>query len=220
MPCRAALSATPRAAGMSRSSDAAEKKAYGIIKHIPVIGQLYSIPRAFVYLGKGQRCEAARSAAGMVLGGPLVMAADEVAKAIQRDNGGRHIGKKTLKHATSREAGQGIERTRTMRCGVDGVLGRGIYFAETEEATKGKALHHGAMVTAEVDLGKCLTVSEADAIWRMLQDGGFGHKKLAKAGISSVCCDFNGGREYCVFDPARVKILKVTYSGTRRSAPY
>eukprot|EP00932_Pfiesteria_piscicida_P005760 SRR837773.15673.p2 GENE.SRR837773.15673~~SRR837773.15673.p2 ORF type:complete len:147 (-),score=58.22 SRR837773.15673:20-403(-) len=121
-----------------------------------------------------------------------------------------------LFHSTSQEAGAKIQATKRMRPGVDGVLGRGIYFAETQQACEKKALHHGAMVRCRVDLGKCLFVSEGDAIWRMLSDGGFGEKKLKNAGISSVCCDFNGGREYCVFDPSRVKVLEVSHLSRKR----
>uniref|UniRef100_A0A7S1RZ29 PARP catalytic domain-containing protein n=1 Tax=Alexandrium catenella TaxID=2925 RepID=A0A7S1RZ29_ALECA len=198
---------------MGKHSDAGEKKAYGIIKHIPVIGNLYSAGRAVAYLAKGQKCEAARSAAGIVLASPLLMAGDEIAKAIQRDNSGRYVGKKTLYHITNRKAGAAIRSSKTMRCGVDGVLGRGVYFAEDRQACRRKAVHldgKGAcMITARVDLGKCLFEDTGGAYWRMLMDGGHGGKKLANSGISSVGCNHNGGMEYCVFDPKRIKILSV-----------
>lgn len=196
----------------NKQSDMGEKKAFGIIKHIPIVGNAYSAVRAPIYLAKGQRCEAARSGAGILLGGiPILAAGDEIAKAIERANAGRWLGKRILYHSTSKDAGEKIYQSKTMRGGVDGVLGRGIYFAEDEHACRQKALNFGAMVKAEVDLGKCLCISKGCAIWRMLQDGGWGEKKLKNAGISSVRCDFNGGPEYCVFDPNRVKVLHVSY---------
>jgi len=57
----------------------------------------------------------------------------------------------TLYHVT--DAGPEIERRGEMRRGSGGLVGGGIYFAETAEVCMRKALSHGYLVTAHVHIG-------------------------------------------------------------------
>jgi len=122
------------------------------------------------------------------------------------------LGCKVLVHRTDSEAGKSIERSKTMRPGFEGVLGAGIYFAEDEEATQQKTRHGVeayAIVEARVDLGHCRVVNVGEREWRMICNGGFDKQRLLDLGFQSVGSRFNGGWEYCVFDPKHVQVLKV-----------
>jgi hypothetical protein len=76
----------------------------------------------------------------------------------------RHIGVMRVYHATNLEAGLSIMRDRTMKPGVAGLFGAGIYFAEKPEFAIGKAAGDGSqrgaivIVTVLADFGHALQI--------------------------------------------------------------
>jgi len=146
---------------------------------------------------------------------PFYKSVDAFFKADQKSTNEDWIGERILKHRTNLRAGRSIEASGEMRPGKEGVLGAGIYFADGEEELQHKARHGindeepHAIVTARVNLGNCRDVGLGEREWRMICDGGFAKSQLESLGFHSVRSNFNGGWEYCVFDPARVHVLEV-----------
>jgi hypothetical protein len=65
---------------------------------------------------------------------------------------------KTLYHQTSPECSRMILRSQSFHCGAKGMLGGGIYFAESAEETNRKSTHKGAIIKAQVIVGIQLRV--------------------------------------------------------------
>lgn len=129
-------------------------------------------------------------------------------------------GVQMLFHRTSISAGRSILSSLHMRPGREGTLGAGMYFAETADACAKKAQIYGgngeyALVAASVDLGRCRVVEHGELEWRMVRDCGFKKDDLEQDGFSSVGTNFHGGWEYCVFDPARVSVVDVTFHNSK-----
>jgi hypothetical protein len=85
-----------------------------------------------------------------------------------------------LYHVTTAAGGRAIAQTGMMLRGNNACMfGSGIYFAETPQAAEGKAWHgtagDRAVITAEVDLGRCFEPRAADntLAFRKLQKMGF-----------------------------------------------
>lgn len=132
-------------------------------------------------------------------------------------------GVQTLVHRTSVEAGHSILSSRHMRCGREGTMGAGIYFAEDAMACAKKAQIYGgrgeyALVTAKVDLGRCRVVKLGELGWRMVRDCGFKREEVDRLGFQSAGTNFHGGWEYCVFDPDRVTVVDVTFHDPQEEA--
>jgi len=148
---------------------------------------------------------------------PIFRALDSVLKCDRRACSDDYVGKKVLKHRTSQRVGKIVQRTKEMKPGREGMLGAGIYFAESEESIHRKTRSARAqdddyaMITADVDLGRCRIVSTGEREWRMLCDGGYKVDQLKEQGFDSVGSNFNGGWEYVVFDPKLVEVRDVAF---------
>eukprot|EP00931_Biecheleriopsis_adriatica_P089036 TRINITY_DN63231_c0_g1_i1.p1 TRINITY_DN63231_c0_g1~~TRINITY_DN63231_c0_g1_i1.p1 ORF type:complete len:192 (-),score=22.58 TRINITY_DN63231_c0_g1_i1:18-593(-) len=119
------------------------------------------------------------------------------------------LGEMNLFHRTTIEAGRKIRMSKKMKPGCEGVIGRGVYFAETPQACCKKTRHSGhgqpyAMVEAKVRLGKCRILRDGEREFSMV----FGDIRAGT--VDSVGSNFNGGWEYCVLDPSRVTVISVT----------
>jgi hypothetical protein len=86
------------------------------------------------------------------------------------------------------------------------MFGAGIYFALTEQAARHKAASDGAigdaMVEADVDLGKCLNVTHSESTLNLVSVRGQGCDSVHG-------CIPGRGDEFVVFEPERVRIIKV-----------
>eukprot|EP01083_Nonionella_stella_P050655 134664_1 len=65
-----------------------------------------------------------------------------------------------LYHQTDQKGATAIQKSAKMIRGSQGMLGAGIYFAETKSATNKKALHSGYKIIADVFVGKVKIVSK------------------------------------------------------------
>jgi len=106
-------------------------------------------------------------------------------------------------HQTSPAVAQLI-RASGFRCGAQGALGPGIYFALSEQDTVGKAHKRGYMLVCEVNVGRTKVVDK----W----NGALTKRALKKEGFDSVY--ITGGQasqanrpEYVVYSPRRVKLI-------------
>ncbi|CEM31397.1 unnamed protein product [Vitrella brassicaformis CCMP3155] len=100
-----------------------------------------------------------------------------------------------------------------MMRGAAGIVGGGIYFAASEQATRGKAHHRGCIIEARVFLGRTLTVPAA-------QSGQYTHTSLKAQGYDSVHLTGMGtGDEYIVFNWAQVKPRKIRDMASGRQIP-
>merc|ERR1712130_1001600 len=109
-----------------------------------------------------------------------------------------------LYHITSPNSAQLIFKEHKMTRGGQGMFGGGIYFAETVQAAKHKALHRGFLITAKVFVGKEKVVMNA-------QGGQFTFRELQKLGFDSVHApkgSGNGEPERVVYNFDQVCVIK------------
>jgi len=192
-----------------------EEQIFRQTKKLKVIGNVHSAARAPLLFANGAKVGAAQAATNALrceATYPVYKTVDDILKKGCRAGPVDYIGVKQLVHRTNPQAGESIEGSGKMRPGHEGVLGAGIYFGEDEEALRRKARSGGgahAIVNAHVDLGHCRIVHTGEREWRMICDGGFDKEALYELGFHSVGSCFNGGWEYCVFDPDRINIISV-----------
>lgn len=103
-----------------------------------------------------------------------------------------------LYHVTDEAGIAGIHRTQMMKAGSKGMLGGGMYFAETPDQAKDKAKHRGFLLEVLVRVG-----------WIIVLDREVNHG-LTKDMLRAVGCDsvksvgHNTGNEYVVYDPDQI----------------
>mmetsp|Transcript_30826 Transcript_30826/g.98279 ORF Transcript_30826/g.98279 Transcript_30826/m.98279 type:complete len:490 (+) Transcript_30826:77-1546(+) len=206
--------------GFAEEVEEKERRIYDENSHLRGARNLHAAVRAPILACQGLRIQAVNSASEAVrcrVTRGIYHALDGKFKKSGPSEPSDEKGVQVLMHRTSPAAGRSILASRHMRPGREGTLGAGIYFAETAEACAKKAQIYGskayALVTASVDLGRCRVVKHGELEWRMVRDCGFKQSDLEELGFSSVGTNFHGGWEYCVFDPARVAVLDVTFHG-------
>jgi hypothetical protein len=113
-------------------------------------------------------------------------------------------GTRKLYHATTLPVAQEIKRTKTLSPGSKGMLGPGIYLAETLEAAKGKCRNYGAVLEMDVNLGVQYVVNAAmpDLTRREVEQSGCNSVK----GIG-----FRTGTEYVVYDAWRIQNIGIVH---------
>ncbi|CEM31362.1 unnamed protein product [Vitrella brassicaformis CCMP3155] len=120
----------------------------------------------------------------------------------------------TLYHQTSAASAQAIASGRKMMRGSTGIVGGGIYFAASEQATMGKAHSPGCMIEARVYLGNSLKISA------LLGAGQYTHTSLKAQGYDSVhLTGMPTGDEYIVFNWAQVRLRKIRDMATGAEIP-
>jgi hypothetical protein len=108
-------------------------------------------------------------------------------------------------HATNRESGLEIQRTKHMRPGEAGLFGAAIYFANTPAIARHKAARDGGagamMIVAEVDFGRALVLEGA-------------HNNLTLADVRASGANSVKGRsagdknwEFVVYDGRCIQVL-------------
>jgi hypothetical protein len=103
-----------------------------------------------------------------------------------------------LFHCTSKANARKI-MAEGFRCGYSGLVGGGIYFAESVHHASRKAHEHGVVLVCDVDLGRVMTVGfNGDPNLRI--------SRLKAVGYDSVRIPRNG-TEYCVYEPHRVRVV-------------
>jgi len=117
-----------------------------------------------------------------------------------------HSSKKilTLFHQTSQQAADMIVQNG-FRPGTQGWCGGGIYFALSPQATTTKAIgpdsHKGAMLQAEVDVGRVKYMSKTC-------DRGLTGETVVREGYDSVSFNPGDGQEYIVYSSSKVISVK------------
>mmetsp|Transcript_15431 Transcript_15431/g.34010 ORF Transcript_15431/g.34010 Transcript_15431/m.34010 type:complete len:149 (+) Transcript_15431:49-495(+) len=109
---------------------------------------------------------------------------------------------KMLYHITS--SGEEIKLAEHMVRGAGGIVGPGMYFADTAVACKAKAKSKGWLIKARVFLGKSKAMSTAEAqkyTFTELQTEGY--DSLVLSGLSS-------GVEYIVYNKDQVELVSIT----------
>ena len=106
-----------------------------------------------------------------------------------------------LFHCTSESNAASIRRNG-FRCGSSGIVGGGIYSAMSAQDAIRKAHANGAVLTCDVDLGRVHDVGFDG-------DRSLNLSRIRKLGCDSVRIPRNGepGTEYCVYEPARVRLV-------------
>uniref|UniRef100_A0A7S1WV27 SMB domain-containing protein n=1 Tax=Alexandrium catenella TaxID=2925 RepID=A0A7S1WV27_ALECA len=117
-------------------------------------------------------------------------------------------GTMTLYHQTSRSACRSILRSG-FRIGRGGWCGKGIYFATSPQATKGKAITPasgtGCMIEAKVKVGKVLKFPCCRYCGgRKEQHVSHNNEELKAKGYDSISINPGDGDEYIVYDPSKV----------------
>ena len=86
-----------------------------------------------------------------------------------------------LFHQTSESNARSILDSKQMRRGSDGLVGGGIYFAESREETEAKAHEHGVILRAVVLLGRVKEIQREDRsiTFASLQNEGFDSVKVS-----------------------------------------
>jgi hypothetical protein len=116
----------------------------------------------------------------------------------------RANGTRKLYHATTLPVAQEIARTKTFAPGSKGMLGPGIYLAETLQAAKGKCQHYGAVLEMDVDLGVQYVVNRAMP--------NLTRQEVEQNGCNSVKgIGFRTGTEYVVYDPCRIQNIGIVH---------
>jgi hypothetical protein len=109
---------------------------------------------------------------------------------------------KVLYHQTSPEAAAAILASGKMRCGVNGSLGGGIYFAKTVAETHAKTRHPGPILECRVRLGNVLELDHPDP--------GITFSELANDRFDSVKGTFfPTGDEYVVYNSDQVMSIRM-----------
>jgi uncharacterized membrane protein YgcG len=110
---------------------------------------------------------------------------------------------RTLFHMTDEDAARLISRSQTFRPGTSGMFGAGIYFAQSPEDCKGKAHKVGAVLRAEVSLGRSLVCKRAQTHLDARTLEGYSCQSV-KGVAPAVSRD-----EFAVFDSEQVSDIKV-----------
>ena len=103
----------------------------------------------------------------------------------------------TLYHQTDADSAQSILQSQTFRCGQDGLVGGGIYFAASSSDTGHKAHRRGVILKARVNLGRIKIVEHG-------HEAGVNARSVSSQGYDSVRINRHGGTEYCVYDESRI----------------
>ena len=105
-----------------------------------------------------------------------------------------------LYHQTSPENANKILK-EGFKLGLNGLAGRGIYFASNQHDTSHKARSLGAILECKVRLGKAIEIdTEGEDIT---------YKDLKSWGGDSVLIPRRGGDEYVVYNPKQVESCKL-----------
>jgi hypothetical protein len=119
----------------------------------------------------------------------------------------------TLYHETDAECARSILQSQTFRCGADGMVGGGIYFAAFAADTGHKAHKRGVLLKARVNLGRIKTVEHG-------REAGVNARTVRAEGYDSVKINRHGGTEYCVYDSSRVtsvELMAINKSSSKRA---
>jgi hypothetical protein len=115
---------------------------------------------------------------------------------------GQHGDIKTLYHQTNAEFSKIIEDNQIMKIGRKGMLGAGIYFAETAAETRGKARQEGVMIEAQVIVGIQLRVKGA---WNDMN-----LNFIQQRGAETVRGEgYRTGVEYVIYEPDRIVNIRI-----------
>jgi hypothetical protein len=107
-----------------------------------------------------------------------------------------------LFHQTDEASLKLIQKGAEMKCGSQGIVGGGIYFAESRNATQLKAHAKGWVIEARVALGRQLVVQH-----RLASLTG---SEVAARGYDSVRVDGRkSGVEYVIYDWKKASLLSV-----------
>jgi hypothetical protein len=120
---------------------------------------------------------------------------------------------RTLYHQTKLDSAERIRRSGKMIRGHRGVVGAGIYFAESPRETEWKAESKGVVLECEVKLGHQLNVTRAD------EDPSLAFGYLARQGYDALVMDRGickvgphkgkpAGLEFIVYSWDQVKVLR------------
>jgi ubiquitin C len=120
----------------------------------------------------------------------------------------RLLGGLRLYHCTSRENAEQIKRYG-FRCGVGGLAGGGIYFAECAADASRKAHNSGVVLECEVDLGRMRSLDHNG-------DSSMTLSRLNMMGFDSVSIA-RFGTEYCIYEPHRARVVREHHDP---SSPY
>eukprot|EP00429_Kryptoperidinium_foliaceum_P020428 CAMPEP_0176038996 /NCGR_PEP_ID=MMETSP0120_2-20121206/19329_1 /TAXON_ID=160619 /ORGANISM="Kryptoperidinium foliaceum, Strain CCMP 1326" /LENGTH=133 /DNA_ID=CAMNT_0017372391 /DNA_START=33 /DNA_END=434 /DNA_ORIENTATION=+ len=108
---------------------------------------------------------------------------------------------RTLWHITA--YGQEIKDARRMERGSQGMVGAGIYFADSLADCRQKAHSTGWKVRASVFLGKRKNIAKSEI-------KNYSFRRLQQEGYDSLCVtDCVTGPEYIVFNRDQVQLLQV-----------
>ena len=103
-----------------------------------------------------------------------------------------------LYHITDIESANAIEASQKMIPGKAGMLGAGIYFADSEEAAARKAIHKGVVLKCLVRVGRIMVLTRE-------HNHGITPDMLAKLGLDSIKgVEYNTGSEYVVYKSEQV----------------
>jgi hypothetical protein len=122
----------------------------------------------------------------------------------------------TLYHMTSIQNAVSILRSQEMHPGNHGLCGAAIYFTADPSHVHSKAHSRGVILQAQVDLGRVMMATKShvgpNEDWAGILD---------RRGYDSVQCqDIPSGDEFVVYDPRRVRSIKMhsaqphVYNGT------
>lgn len=106
----------------------------------------------------------------------------------------------TLFHQTSIENAKEICKSKTMKLGSNGICGAGIYFAEYAMDTFRKARNKGVILECRVDLGRIKEHKLGEELDK---------KRVKLLGYDSVVVKWTNGKEYVIYDPFRIKTIKI-----------
>jgi len=109
--------------------------------------------------------------------------------------------KMTLYHQTCREHAEQIKKDYMLKKGRQGMMGAGIYFAETPRETEYKAHYKGVMITCDVQLGNVLEMKT--------NDNSITFDHLLGREYDSVKIVRRTGVEYVVYSSDQVDILDI-----------
>ena len=117
----------------------------------------------------------------------------------------KRVGKITLYHLTSLDAGRKIKRSGKMLRGSQGWFGGGIYFASSVSNCARKSKHGSAcVIKAEVNMGVSLVINANSCSTT------YTYSKLKSMGCNSIIAKgISTGDEFVVFNYSQVKILSV-----------
>ena len=97
-----------------------------------------------------------------------------------------------LYHVTDTGSANAIEASQKMIPGKAGMLGAGIYFADSEEAAAKKALHTGVVLKCLVRVGRIMVLTRE-------HNYGITPDMLARLSVDSIKgVEYNTGSEYVV----------------------